>query len=75
MYLILAQIHSRIFNLEHWIRRKINTLKKEKARFKTNMKLCNMKFEKIQIWEWVSQSQESHHLAKFVGLKYFWFIT
>ena len=29
MYLILAQIHSRIFNILHWIPRKINTLKKK----------------------------------------------
>ena len=42
------QIHSHIFNLAHWIRRKINTLKKEKTLFETNTKLCNMRFEKVK---------------------------
>ena len=31
------------------IQRKINTLKKEKTRFETNMKLCSMRFGKIKI--------------------------
>ena len=36
------------FNLTHRIRRKINTLKKEETLFETDMKLCNMRFEKIK---------------------------
>ena len=51
MYLILAQIHSHILNWAHRIWRKINTLKKEEILFETNIKLCNMKLEKIKIWE------------------------
>ena len=57
MYLILEQIHLHIFNLAHRIRRKINTLKKQEALFETS--LNNMRFEKIKIWERVSQSSES----------------
>ena len=55
IYLILAQIHSHIFNLAHRIRRKIYGLKKEETLFETSMKLCNMRFEEIKIWEGVSQ--------------------
>ena len=55
MHLILMQIHSHIFNLAHQIRRKINTLlKKEETIFETNMKLYNMRFDKIKIWEGVA---------------------
>ena len=54
MYLILTQIHSHIFNSAHWIRRKINTLKKKK-RF---LKLCNMRFENIKIWEGVASHKK-----------------
>ena len=49
LHLILAQIHSHIFNLAHRIRIKINTLKTEELLFGTNMKLENMRFEKIKI--------------------------
>ena len=49
IYLILAQIHSHIFNLAHRIRRKIYGLKKEETLFETSMKLCNMRFEEIKI--------------------------
>ena len=48
------QIHLHIFNLALWIRRKINNLKTEELLFETNMKLCNMRFEKIKIWEGVA---------------------
>ena len=58
MYLILAQIHLHNFNLTHRIQRKINTLKKEKTLFETNMKLCNMRFEKIKIWEGVASRKK-----------------
>ena len=58
MYLILTQIHSYIFNLVHRIRKKINTLKKEETLFETNMKLCNMRFEKIKIWEGVASRKK-----------------
>ena len=57
-YLILTQIHSHIFSLAHWIWRKINTLKKEKILFETNMKLCNMRFGKTKIWEGVVSHNE-----------------
>ena len=53
MYLILAQIHSHIFNLAHRIRIKINISKKEELLFEANMKLYNMRFKKIKIWEGV----------------------
>ena len=56
MYLILTQFQSYIFNLVHRIRLKINDLKREELLFETNMKLCNMRFEKIKTWEGVSQS-------------------
>ena len=60
MNLILTQIHSHIFNLAHRIRRKINTLKKEKKTlFETNMKLCNKKFENIKIWEGVASQKKA----------------
>ena len=44
----------------HRIRIKINNLETEELLFETNMKLCNMRFEKIKIWEGVSQSKKSH---------------
>ena len=58
MYLILMQIHLHIFNLAHRIRRKINTLKKEKTLFETSIKLCNMRFDKIKIWEGVTSHKK-----------------
>ena len=55
MYLILTEIHLHIFNLAHQIRRKINILlKKEETIFETNMKLYNMRFDKIKLWEGVA---------------------
>ena len=35
----------------HRIRIKINNLETEELLFEINMKLCNMRFEKIKIWE------------------------
>ena len=61
MYLILTQIDLHIFDLAHWIRIKINNLETEGLLFETNMKLYNIRFEKIKTWEGVSQSQESHN--------------
>ena len=61
LHLILAQIHLHIFNLAYRIRIMINILKTEKLLFGTNIKLENMRLEKIKIWEGVSQSQESHN--------------
>ena len=58
MYLILAHIHLHNFNLENRIQRKINTFKKEKILFETNMKLCDMRFEKIKIWEGVASRKK-----------------
>ena len=58
MYLTLAQIHLHNFNLAHWIQRKIYTLKKEKAFFETNMKLGNMRFEKMEIREGVASREK-----------------
>ena len=58
MYLILAQIHLHNFNLTHRIQRKINTLKKEKTLFESKMKLYNMSFEKIKIWEGVASRKK-----------------
>ena len=58
MYLILTQIQPHIFNLAHRIRRNINTLQKEKTLFETSMKLCNMRFEKIKIWEGVASHKK-----------------
>ena len=55
-----AQIHLHIFNLAHWIQRKIDTLKKEETHFETNINLCNKRFDKIKTWEWLSESWESH---------------
>ena len=54
MYLILVQIHLHNFNLAHRIQRKINTLKKERTLFETNMKIYNMRFEMIKTWEVVA---------------------
>ena len=51
MYLILAQIHLHNVNLVHRIQRKINTLKKKKTLFETNMKLRNMRFEMMKRFE------------------------
>ena len=53
MYFILSQIHLHNFNLAHQFQRNINTLKKEKTLFESNMKLCNMTVKKIKIWEGV----------------------
>ena len=61
MYLILAQIHLHNFNLVLWIQRKINTLKKQNKKetlFETNLKLCNMRFEKIKILEGVASHKK-----------------
>ena len=81
MCLILSQNHLHNFNLRHRIWRKINNLKKEKLLFETNMKLCNMRFEKMKNWEGVASRRnvmtkdyywkclvEEPFLAKFVGL-------
>ena len=57
MYLIVAQIHLHNFNLGQRIRRKTNALKKEKTLFESNMKLCNMRFEKMKIWEGASRKK------------------
>ena len=71
MYLILAQIHLHNFNLVLWIQRKINTLKKQnkkKTLFETNLKLCNMRFEKIKILEGVASRKNV--IAKDYYLKF-----
>ena len=54
MCLILTQIHCRIFNLAHRIRRKTNNLKTEEFFFETNMSLCSMTLEKIKTREGVA---------------------
>ena len=58
MYLILEQILLPNFNLAHRIQRKINTFRKEKVLFETNMKLYIMRFEKIKIWEGVASRKK-----------------
>ena len=71
MYLILAQIHLHNFNLVLWIQRKINTLKKQnkkKTLFETNLKLCNMRFEKIKILE--GEASRKNVIAKDYYLKF-----
>ena len=68
MYLILAQIHLHNFNLAHRIQRKMNILKKEKAFFQTNVKLCNMRFKKMKIWEGVASRKKV--IAKDCYLKF-----
>ena len=45
----------------HRIRIKTNNLETEELLFEANMKLCNMRFEKITIWEGVNQSLKSHN--------------
>ena len=66
MYLILAQIHFHTFNFSHQIQRKINTLKNEKPVFETNIKLCNMRFDKIKISEGVVSRK------KVITKDYYW---
>ena len=48
-------INSRIFSLVHRVRRNINTLHKEETLFEIIMELCNLRFEKINISEVVTE--------------------
>ena len=61
MYLVLTHTDLHIFDLAHWIRIKMNNLETEGLLFETNVKLYNIRFEKIKTWEGVSQSWESHN--------------
>ena len=68
MYLIFAQIHLHNFNLVHRIQRKINTLRKEKTLLETNMKLRNIRFEKMKNWDGVADRKKvitKGHYLKF----------
>ena len=45
----------------HWIRVTINNLETRELLFETNIKLCNMRFKMIKIWEGVASHKKSHN--------------
>ena len=67
MYLTLSKFGCKFKT--HRIRIKINNLETEELFFETSMKLCNMRFDKIKIWEGVANHK------KVITKDYYWKIS